>query len=145
MANDLTINKTRPELMSVGTRALSSHGWRNDLFAEHLKVHLGNSAWCDVGCAARTFFGRNTAANRSGVRKRLSRGFHALLAQGLFVVIDYASGPNHHGEAIAFKLYNPHSEMERQAAKMQLERMVKRREISEEKLQRARQLLGLSR
>jgi hypothetical protein len=142
MANDLTVPKARPELMPIGSRALSSHGWRHDLFADHLKAHLGHGAWCDVGCAARTFFGRNTATNRSGIRRRLSRGFHALLAQGLFVVIDYASGANHHGEAIAFKLYNPHSEMERQAAEAQLVRMVRRREITDEKLQRARKLLG---
>jgi hypothetical protein len=143
-----TITKApAPTLLKVGTRALSTHGYRRDVLEEHLKEHLGKPAskqWCEVSCAARTIWGRDTKKNREEIRKRLPMFFRSMLDRGLFVAIDYAPlGHGHHGEAQAIKIYQQSGEVEKQHAKEQLGRMHRRRQITDAAMKKAAAILQL--
>jgi len=134
------IRKSTVELVKDGSRLVSTRGYRLQLFLRHLQEHLLKGTWCDVGCFAKTFFGRNSEMNRREARARMRRAFVGLLATGYFLVIEYAQhGNGHHGEIQAAKLLPPEnrSPVEQQAAEMQLDRMLRRKEISEGNYQRA--------
>jgi len=136
----------QPALINIGARALSTRGFRHDILEEHLKDHLGkplNKQWCEIGCLARAFWGRNTQASREAMRKRLPGAFREFLGRNLFLVIEYAEHAHgHHGEALAVKLYRKGEQgLERQHALEQVEKWHRRRQISDETLQRAQLLL----
>jgi hypothetical protein len=142
-----TAVRPKPELHKVGERALSTHGFRQDIFEEHLYAHLGTAnPWCSMSCAARTFTGRDTKKGRIGIRKRLSRAFNTFLEHGLFLAIEYAPrGSGHNGEALAVKLYQPAATDPKQLqhAIEQTERMRRRKLITDDNYAKARTILGL--
>lgn len=133
------------ELTVIGKKAVSIFGWRHDLAEEHLKWHLSQrtNAWCSVECMARTLFQRNTPTNREGVRKRMGRLFRVLLERGLFLVIEYDFSAEGHGKIMACKLFEKAAGAETQHAIEQIERMRKRKMISDELWQRAINLLDV--
>lgn len=120
-------------LVKVGNRDRSLVGWKYAAVESHLfDTHLQKGTWCDAGCLAHTCFGRDTAANRKGVRARLRVIARQMITRHRFLVVEYApNGAGTHGEAHRFKIYEGASEDERQAAVAQLERMRQRREITE--------------
>jgi len=134
-----------PELIGVGKRTISTHGWRIPLVEEHLRGHSStglSQKWCSPECLARTFFGRNTQANRASIRRRLSRAFRMLLQHDLFLVIERnAHGPGAHGEVIALKLYEGDAH-ERAYAAEQVKRMRARRDLTDAQVRHAEQILG---
>lgn len=134
-----------PELIAVGDRTLSSHGWRLPLVEEHLHAHLSfgpSRKWCSIDCLARTFFGRNSPTHRDAVRRRLSRAFRVLLTRQVFLVIEYAQGTGAHGEAIACKFYQSDTPDEREYASAQLRRMHQRHDLTKAQVAAAEALLG---
>jgi hypothetical protein len=146
MATQLTVVKAKPELVTVRNRSVSPYGFRHTLMADHLENHLASlsNQWCEVGCLARTMFQRNSEANRKAVRQRLAGAFRWFLDHGLFLVIEYESiGKGHHGESKAVKIYRRESQLqiEFQTAEMQLERMLRRREISQDRYNKAMEIL----
>lgn len=144
-ANIAVIKK--PELVEVGTRAVSVHGWRYDLAGEHLKWHVAHkNKACSVECMARTMFSRNTPTNCDRVRKNIAPLFRKMLAAGMFVVIEYDHSPTGHGKIKACKIFDVESasEKDRQEAAFQLERMRKRRQVTEDAENRALAILKLA-
>ena len=133
-------------LVTIGQRTLSTRGWNLVAFDEHLTTHLTDAPrrqWCEVACLARTMFGRSTPDNRRWVQAKLGHAFRMMLRRGYFVVIEYAQGPQSHGEAVACKLLpaTGATEQERQYATYQLTRMRRRKEITEETFTAAQQIL----
>lgn len=134
----------RPQLVTVGDRRVSTVGWRQVLVEDHLKDHLGrlSEKWCDPACMSRTMLGKNTAANRDGVRTRLRGTFHKLLAHGLFLVIDYDENKGH-GKILAFKIYETTAH-EEQSARAQLEKMRRRLNFTEATYHRILDVIGVA-
>ena len=133
------------DLVKVGNRYISTAGYHVDLFRQHLETHLLNDEkWCRVSCAARTMFGRDTEANRKKIRDRVRGAFKAMLERGQFMAIEYDLSSEGRGKIAAFKLFEGQGGTERQAAEFQLERMHRRREVSDSMLQQARQVIGVS-
>src|SRR4030095_11089449 len=135
--------RPRAELVRLKNRNVSPLGWRHDFFEEHLLEHLSfppSAQWCQIGCMARTMWGRNTPTNQVGVRRRLARAFLTMLRRHQLVVIEYAHGKGTHGEALAIKLYR-RGDLERETAQYQLDRMRRRKEISAETLEAAQRVL----
>jgi len=134
-------------LVEVGHRHLSVHGWRQRVVEEHLLEHTSaklSERWCSVGCMARIIFGRSSEANRQRVRQRLPRLFRILLNARRFLVIEYSQDRRDHGKAMAFKLLGAEG-IEREelhAARYQIDRMARRRELTGELLTIARHLAG---
>jgi hypothetical protein len=148
MAAELTVVKPKPELVTIKNRSVSPYGFRHVLMADHLTEHLGSVSkqWCEVSCLARTMFGRNSEVNRAAVRRRLAAAFRWFLDRKLFLVIDYEGfGQGHHGESKAVKIYDPTKQLalELQSAQEQLDRMLRRREISKERYDKALELLNV--
>ena len=136
--------KEDSRLVKVGDRTLSLVGWTVASAKEHLLAHLdednSDHQWCDVPCFARTMFGRNTPTARESIRRRLPALFRSLLTEGVFVVISH--DVREHGKATAAKILTASAgTIDRQYAEHQLKRMEARRQISEQKLQLAQQLL----
>lgn len=147
--DNLPALKKKLELVEVKNRQVSPYGFRHTLMQEHLEKHLGqvSNQWCEIGCLTRTMEGRNSETNRRAMRKRLTFAFKWFLDRGIFLVVDKEPhGQGHHGEAKAVKIYTQTGQMtlELQAAQEQLERMVRRREISQERCIRAREILGIA-
>jgi hypothetical protein len=134
-------SKNKPELVTVKDRSVSAHGFRHVLMYDHLVEHLGSvrKPWCTIGCMARTMFGRNTDSNRKAMRQRLSAAFRWHLDRDVFLVIEYDQGA--HGRANAVKIYSS-AQIEFQFAQDQLEKMLRRREISNARYSKAKQILG---
>jgi ribulose bisphosphate carboxylase small subunit len=145
MSNNPTALRTvkKPELVTVGTRAVSVNGWHFSLSADHLKEHLGkgpSKKWCGPACMASRMFGRSSPANQQRVRDRIAKAFHYLLQNGMFLAIEYVERP--HRTISAFKILETTEGMEMQHARAQIERMRQRREVNEEKYLKALELLG---
>lgn len=130
-----------------GTRLVSVVGWRNEFARAHLLEHLTSDnprhLWCETGHLATAMYGRNTQNNRRGVRRALTRFIGWMLAQGQFVVVDYDSSA--HGQAKACTIFDPTraGALERQYAERQVLRMEQRKELSVEKVEAAKQILGI--
>ena len=143
----IAVVKPKPTLVQIGKRKISTIGFRHDLLEEHLLLHQGwlSKQWCDLVCGAQTFFQKATKENQRQFGIRVYRAWNEMYRRGHFLVIEFAPmGGRTHGEVLACKFYVAgESGAEQQAAAIQLERMKKRRQVSEEKFQGARRLLGL--
>jgi hypothetical protein len=144
MTQDTPTRTTERQFVQVGERAVSPYGFNLILMEGHLKDHPQalSGAWCTVGCLARTMFARNTEHNRSMVRQRIARARNYFIGKGLYLLVEYEPhGHGHHGEAKAMKFMTTTVGVERslelQYAEEQLERMRKRKELSEENYQKA--------
>lgn len=151
MSRELTTVKRKPDLalVKIHDRSVSVQGFRHPLMEEHLTEHLGllSEQWCEIGCLARTMFGKNIPANRTAIRKRLRRAWNYFLDRDVLLVIEYEPrGYGHNGESKAVKLFCQtdlsEPSAERQYAEVQLERMKKRREITGGRYIKACALLG---
>jgi hypothetical protein len=135
----------KPTLVTVGERAISAHGWRLPLVEEHLRWHLGqgpSKKWCGVECMARTMFQRSSQATREMVRRRIAPAFKDFLGRGLFLTIEYKTGPNSHGEIVATKLFESESDLERDFAVHQIDRMRRLNHLREDACARALEIIS---
>jgi len=132
--------RRQPELIQVNDRQLSTQGWISDLAERHLMAHLtGDRDECTIECMARTMFGRNIPRNREAVRRRISGLHRKLLEAHKFLIIRYSE----RGQIIGCKFYSSEAtEDERIVALTQIERMARRGDLSHERLEIARALLG---
>lgn len=133
------------ELVKVGDRSVSAHGFRVDLVRQHLEEHLtGEQKWCEVGCLAKTMFGKNIESNRKQIRRRIAPTFISLLSKyGAFLVIQYDLTKKGRGKILAVKLYEHGDGAERQYANLQLDRMHRRRQVTTQIMEQAQMVLGL--
>lgn len=145
-AKELKPIQVQPQLLPVGDRFLSTHGFRSGLFLEHLESHVvakPKHQWCDMSCATRTVNGgRSTLTGKKQMRQRTAGLFRYLLNKGKFLLIEY-SGPR--GQISAIKLLDPGfaSQAEMDMAQMQLDRMKKRGDIQQHNYVRAQSIIGL--
>lgn len=132
-------------LTKVGTRMISTVGFRVDLVLQHLEWHrlLENprQRWCEVGCLAKTIFHRNDEHNRKCVRSRMARVVRdALDRYQRLVVLEYGDRGTH-GKIQAMKIYDGGEGLERQCAMHQLDRMRSRRQLTDRMLETALRLM----
>ena len=139
MTNELQRTKPKPELVRIGDRAVSAHGWRSSLVVDHLVEHLTRprDKMCSVDCMARTFFGRPSPVTRKRVRDHMRGLSQRCLNEGRFLVIEYGPGRR----ATGCKLFEGGTE-DRQNARAQLDRMLQRGVISFQKYDQACDLIG---
>lgn len=145
-AQALRVIHNSEKLIEIGKRSISAYGYTNEGVEAHLCWHLTqlpSKKWCSPDCMSRTMFGRNTDNGRRGVRKRIANTFRVLLKRGLFLAIEYDASPSGHGEIMAFKLFENGEGAESQYALAQIERMTRRRKLSEEMRERALQVIGV--
>lgn len=138
-----TVVKRGDSIVRIGRRDYSLVGWKFEAVELHVLNHQGKGTWCDIPCLARTFFGRDTQTNRKAVRRRLFRINGRMIDRRRFLVIEYATTTNgKSGEAQRVKIYEGKTEGERQAALSQLDRMRRRREVSETNYTKALSILS---
>jgi hypothetical protein len=131
----------QPQLIELGDRSVSTHGFQSDLFLKHLESHLLQPKekwqWCDIPCATRTVSGgRATPMAKKQMRQRIARLFLFLLNRGKFLLVIYG-GPRR--QITEVKLFDPAgaSQADREFAYYQLERMKKRGDIQASTYNRA--------
>jgi hypothetical protein len=139
-AQDAPLTKrSKATLVLVGKRYISSDGhFHPDLAADYIVMN-GRDKFLPVAELSKIFAGSNTISGKKRVRKSMCRVFQRLLNRGEFLL--YHTGPN--GRIDAVKLLNMLSDMERQHAKPQLDRMYQRRQLSIEQHEKALQVLDL--
>jgi len=133
------IAKRKGQLIEVSGRDRSLTGWSFDLFEDHLLKHNTAGGFCDVSCASRTFFGRDTEANRAKVRRRLTDARRKMIDRGRFLYVSPEVGG--HRRALRFKVFNGKTEEEIQGAHEQLEAMRNRGLVSAERYRAAQRIL----
>lgn len=134
------MSQTSLALIKIGTRSVSVRGFTIEGAIEHLKDHLvSQESWCQIGCMANTMLGRNSEANRSKIRRYAHLIFKTLLSRGVFLVISY--DPSNHGRIAAMKLYQGGGK-ETDHALLQLERMLKRKQLTNDLFDSAKALIG---
>jgi hypothetical protein len=138
--------QVQPQLIELGDRSISTHGFQSDLFRQHLESHLVQAKakwqWCDIPCATRTVSGgRATPMAKKQMRQRVARLFLFLLNRDKFLLVKY-DGPRQ--QITEMKLFDPEqaSDAERQYAHYQLQRMRKRGEIQASTYNRAAAFLA---
>jgi len=133
------MSTTSLALVKVGTRSVSVRGFTIEGAIEHLKEHLiSKERWCLVGCMANTMLGRNFEGSRAKIRRSARLIFRTLLERSIFLVISY--DPKNHGRIEAMKLYQGGGQ-ETEHALRQLERMLKRKQLTADLFQSAKALV----
>ena len=130
--------RAKPTIITIGKKQVISSGqWNNAQVIDYV-IARGSGRWITVGELARFVHLHASPTNKGKVRRCLARLYNALLFEhGLFLVTEY--GP--HNQAMAVKLLDQKSELELQAAELKLDRMRKRREMSNEQYDEAMRIL----
>lgn len=131
------IKRSKPTLIQIGNRMVTSDGrFHPDLAADYLQGQA-RTRWVPIPELAKIFCGGTTVDDKRRMRKSMFRVFATLLNRGEFLVYETLSS----GRINAVKLLDVKSELERQAARPQLERMKQRRQVTTEKYEMALQVL----
>lgn len=132
-------SRSKPTLVHVGSRVISSDGrFHATLAAEYLLDHA-RKCWMTVANLSKVFANANTIAGKRCVRKNMFRVFTILLNHGEFLVYETAANRRIH----AVKLLDVKSDAERQMARPQLERMKLRHQLTTAKYEKALQVIEL--
>lgn len=132
--------RTKPALVQVGEHQIILHGrWNHELIADHVAEN-GRDRWIGIGELAKIGCGANTIPNKKRARGKLSELFKMLRSRGLFLAVEYSGD---HGSATAVKIADLNSEQDRQNVQDRLERMKRRKELSQDEYFKAMQLLGV--
>jgi hypothetical protein len=132
------IGRTKPEMVAIGDRKVMVGGrWNNDAMADYI-IENGQDDWIPIGKLARDGCGANTIPNKKRVRSRLSQLFILFRDRGLWLAIDYGGD---HNSAVGVKVANIGLTEDRQNVEAKLERMRKRKELTEENYERSLALL----
>lgn len=132
--------RAKPTLVTVGDKQIIANGrWNNDVMADHVIAH-GQKKWLSIGELAKVGCGGNTIPNKRRVRARLSSLFTTLLDRGLFLAIEYNG--QHYG-ATAVKLADVALTADYESVTAKLDRMLKRKELTEERYERSLALLSV--
>jgi len=133
--------RSKPTLMPVGKGWVCSTGkFHPELAVAYIKDKPRNK-WLSIGELSRVFTAANTIPGKKRVRKQLPAVFRRLLDDGEFLL--YHTDASRNGRIESVKLLDITSELERQQAIPQLERMRKGQELSREKYDKARQVIAL--
>lgn len=132
-------------LTKVGSRLISTVGFRVDLVLQHLEWHrlLENprQRWCTVDCMAKTIYHRKDESNRKRIRERMAKVVRDSLDRyQRLVVLEYADRSKH-GKIQAMKIYDGGDGLERQCAMFQIDRMRKKRFLTDRMLETAMHLM----
>lgn len=138
-AKKLKIRET-PALVKVGQNSLASRGFRNIDFVEHLHDHVQESRkikpllpkWCEIGCMARTMYGRNIESHRYAIRHRVAAARRYMIERGALLLTDLDKN-----KIRALKIYDNTSTDEKEFAKNHIERLRVRKEMNEQAYQKA--------
>jgi hypothetical protein len=137
--NAPVFGKPKPEMLSVGDRKFISNGrWNNNLMADYV-LEYGKDDWIPIGRLARDGCGANTIPNKKRVRSRLSQLFTVFLERGKFLAVAYDGD---HNSATAVKVADVKLTEDRRSVEAKLERMRKRKEMSQEKYEWSIRLLN---
>lgn len=140
-------------LTSDGTgRQLSTAGYSRDRLLYHLAEHrdpkLHKISWCEIGCLLRFFGRRNDSSGRDWMRERLGRGFRELLDRhGIFILIrdraeEQPDKPDFEDrKGICVKIFDASDPHDREMSQQQSSEMLKRKEISLARYERAMRAL----
>jgi len=132
-------HRSKPTLVQMGNRLVSSDGrFHPALAAEYLLGHA-RKQWAKVADLSKVFCGANTIDGKRRVRRNMFHVFTALLNKGEFLVYETALN----GRIHAVKLLDASSEQELQMAKAQTERMRQRHQLSTAKYEKTLQVIAL--
>jgi hypothetical protein len=136
--NTPVVGRTKPEMITIGNRKLMPGGrWNNDAMADYI-IENGQSDWIPIGQLARDGCGSNTIPNKRRARSRLSQLFTIFRDRGMWLAIDYGGD---HNSAMGVKVANVELAEDRQNVEAKLERMRKRKELTQENYERSLALL----
>ena len=120
-SQSLARQRSKPSLVKLGDRYLSSDGrFHPNLAADYLLAN-GRQGWVKVADLSKVFCGANTIDGKRRVRKNLFSVFTYLLLKHDEFLVYETVGSNRRTNAV--KLLDVTSEQERQAARPQLDRM----------------------
>lgn len=131
------ITRSKPSLVEVRGRLVSSDGRFHPTLAASYIEERATGKWIQVGELSRVFTAANTIPGKKRVRRNMFRVFAELLKRGHFLL--YEKGVN--GRIEAVKLMDFESDVEKQMAIPQLEKMKLRHQLSEDRYQTALCLL----
>jgi len=118
--------RAKPAIVEVNGKSVLAGGrWNDTVVADFL---LDQDDWVKVGELARFACGSNTIPNKKRVRSKLSSLFMELRRRGYFLAVEYSDGFN---AASAVKIADLNSANDRQNVLGKLDRMKKRKELSE--------------
>lgn len=123
-----TTERAKPILVTVGNRQIISSGrWNDKVMADYVLTN-GRSKWVSVGALAKVAYGHQDMTTKRKVRRYLHSLFLLLVVErDEFLVIEYEPK---RGRAMAVKLFEQGSEMDRQALHLKLEKMRSRSELT---------------
>ena len=101
-------------------------------------IEVATDKWLTIGELARIGFIANTIATKRRTRAYLSRLFMVLRSRGLFLAIEYL---DENGAASRVKIADLNSKEEREIVLSKLERMKRRKELSQEQYEKSIALL----
>lgn len=136
------VPRSKPHLIQVGNRYLSSDGRFHYSLAATYLLSNARSRMVAVGELAKVFYGANIPINKRRIRRRLPEVFKMLLLERRELLVIDADATT--GRALAVKIYDPRSELDRQTIRPKLERMERRKELSNELFDQALKILALS-
>lgn len=126
-------------------RSIAKRGFSINALVEHLQDHLVSprkyrgQVWCDLSCAARTFYGRASEENRIQMRRRFSKATPDFLDRDLLLLKFFGGA---HGAIKRVKLYDPLCPDDVKFAIKQYEVEQGKGELSEERLQQMERIVG---
>ena len=127
----LPVVRSKPTLVVENNQTfISTRRWSDQALLEFFEKAPFNK-WYSIGDIARTAYGQNIATTRDRVRRNLPKLWsYALFQHGIFLVVE-AEPP--HNRAKAVKALDTASKVERQLAVEKLLRLLRRKELSQEK------------
>jgi hypothetical protein len=131
--------RSKPTLIQLGNRMVSSDGRFHSLLAADYLLSNGRHEWVKVADLSRMFCGANTIDGKRRIRKNMSHVFMHLLNQGEFLVYETATN----GRINAVKILDMKSDQERQSAGPQLERMKRSHQLTNAKYEKALKVIEL--
>lgn len=141
MANPLRKQRPKPAVVTIADnkQVIPGGRWSHAAMFDYIVEH-GVSRYVPIAQLAKVGCGANTIHNKRRVRARLSSLFMYFIERGQFLAIEYHDP---HNSASAVKLADRGKEDDRQNVVAKLERMRKRREMSDEFYQRSVALLHI--
>lgn len=138
--SEAVTKKSKPTLMQVGQGWICSTGRFHPALAVKYIQTKPRTKWIKVGELARVFTGANTIPGKKRVRKQLPSVFRRFLDLDDFLL--QHTDRLKWGRIEEVKLIDPTSEVDRQQADVQLQRMKARHELSTDKYNKAVKVLA---
>jgi 16S rRNA C1402 (ribose-2'-O) methylase RsmI len=138
MGKELSRKRTPPTITTVNGRSYVSSGRWNDIAIADYILANGRNRAIEVKELAKVGWGHITVDTKNKARRYLHKVKALLIDRGVLVVTELGK----HNEAITVKVYDPSVPADRQHAFTWIERMRARGELSAERYERAKGLLG---